>query len=99
MLFIAIILVFVLYMGLYLLWDSAGVSLAGTEPILRSLTHALTMPQHEVFMILRGVLLAALLYVIGDGLLTTARRSLRRRPKTEIFKATFTERSDQVYRN
>jgi hypothetical protein len=100
MLVVVIVLAFVAYMGLYLMWDGVGLSLASTEPVLRSLTQAVTMPQNEVFMILRGLLLLSLFYVVGDSLMSSSRRLLRRRAAAaQDLQTTFSERSDHVYRS
>ena len=100
MLFIAIVLVFLVYAGLYLLWDAAAVPLDGAESVLRSLANAFLRPQNEVFFILRSLLVLALLYVIADHFLVGAKRALKRKRNSPTdVQATFNETNDHVYRD
>ena len=61
MLFIGIVLVFLVYAGLYLAWDAVDVSFDSSESILRSLSDAFLRPGNDVFFILRSLLVLALL--------------------------------------
>lgn len=100
MLFIGIVLVFLVYAGLYLVWDAANVSLDGAEPILRSLSDAFLRPGNEVFFILRSLLVLSLLYVIADYFMVSARRALkRRRAEPKTIQATFRETNDHAFRD
>ena len=99
MLFIGIVVVLLLYVGLYLVWDAANVSLDGAEPILRSLADAFLRPGNEIFFLLRSLLLLSLAYVIADFVVSGARRALkRRRAEPETIQATFRETNDHAYR-
>lgn len=100
MLFIGIVIVFLLYAGLYLLWDAASVPLNGTENVVHSLANAFLRPQNEVFFILRSLLVLALLYVIADHFMVSARRALKRkRESPNTVQATFRETNDHQFRD
>jgi hypothetical protein len=98
--FIAIVLVLLLYAGIYLVWDAANVSLDGSAGIVHSLTNAFLRPDHEVFFILRSLLVIALVYVIADYFLSTGKRAIRRRKReAQDVQATFTETASHAYRD
>lgn len=100
MLFIAIVLVLLVYAGIYLIWDAANVSLDGSASVLHSLSNAFFRPDHEVFFILRSLLIIALLYVIADYFFSTGKRALRRRKReADTVQATFTETANHAYRD
>ncbi|MDF2439535.1 MAG: hypothetical protein JWN98_519 [Abditibacteriota bacterium] len=91
MLFVVVIIAFVMYCGLYLLWESAHTQLDGTASILRALSHMLLMPQEAIFVILRGLIILTFLYAIADFVFSSAKRIKRRRPITQVLRATFNE--------
>ena len=100
MLFIGIVLVLLMYAGLYLVWDAANVSMDGVEPIMRSLSDAFLRPENEVFFILRSLLVLSLLYVIADYFLVSTKRALKRkRAEPETIQATFRETNDHAFRD
>ncbi len=103
MAFIIIIIALVLYFGLYLLWESANISLDGPEAFLRSINNALFMPDNVVFLIFRGLLVLTIFYFVADYFtvkIKGARRKARQR-ETEIkdLTPTFVEKSDHGYRD
>lgn len=91
MLFLVVIIAFVLYCGLYLLWESAQSQLDGTASLMRAVTNMLFMPQDIVFVILRGLIVVVFFYVLADFFMSSAKRLKRRRPITQILKYTFKE--------
>ncbi len=100
MLFIGIVLVFLVYMALYLVWDKANISTHGTEGVLNSLIKALVRPENEVFFILRSLLVLTVLYVIADHFLVGAKRALKaKRQEPSTIQPTFKESDDHVYRD
>jgi len=74
---------FLFYVGLYLLWESNRVPLDSTAAILRVLNDMLWLPQTTVFVIFRGILLVAMLYIVGDFIFSSARRATRKRKNDE----------------
>ena len=103
MAFIIIAVALVLYFGLYMLWESANISLHGPEAFLRSLNNALFMPDNVVFLILRGLLLLTIFYFVADYV-TSKVKYARRKAKlreTDVkeLTPTFVEKSTQVYRD
>ena len=99
MLFIAIVVVFLIYAGLYLLWDAARPSVSGGEGVLNSLANALLRPETEVFFILRSLLVLALVYAILDHFFYSSKRTLKRRRPAASLAATFQETNDHAYRD
>ncbi len=83
MFIVALVGAFIFYVGLYLLWESTQVPLDSVEAVLRAFNSMMWLPQNTVFMIFRGVLLIAVLYVIGDFIFSTAKRATRRRKNEE----------------
>ena len=77
MLFVVVILAFVMYCGLYLVWEAAQSRLDGTTAILRAVNNMLFMPQESIFVILRGLIVIALCYVIADFFMSSAKRICR----------------------
>ena len=67
------------YAGLYLLWEMSHSRLNTVGSWMAALNHMVVMPDNVVFVILRGLILIVALYVISDFLLSTARRSKRKK--------------------
>ncbi len=102
MVFIVIVVVFILYIGLYLVWESANISLNGPEAFLRSLNHALFMPDNVVFMILRSLLFLTIFYVVADYAMVKvkkARLKAKREKEVKDLTPTFVEKPTHVYRD
>ncbi len=83
MFIIALLGAFVFYVGLYLIYESTQVRLDSVDAVLRALNSMLWLPQTTVFVIFRGILLIATLYVVGDFLLSAVKRATRRRTEAE----------------
>ncbi|PQV62576.1 hypothetical protein B1R32_12814 [Abditibacterium utsteinense] len=77
MFIVALVGAFIFYVGLYLLWESSQSRLDSTAAILRSINNMLWLPQNTVFTIFRGLLLVAMLYVVGDFIFSAAKRAKR----------------------
>ena len=103
MAFIIIIVALVLYFGLYLLWESANISLSGPEAFLRSFNHALFMPDNVVFLILRGLLILTIFYFVADYVMVKIKTARRKAKLSETdvkeLTPTFVEKPTQVYRD
>ncbi len=100
MVFIAIALVLLVYIGLYLLWDQANISTQGAEGVLHSLVKALVRPENEVFFILRSLLLLTIVYLVADHFFVGAKRVLKRkRDEPTTVQPTFRETDDHIYRD
>ena len=67
------------YAALYLLWELSHSRLNTVENWLSAFNHMVVMPDNVVFVILRGLILVTLLYVICDLLVSTARRTKRKK--------------------
>ena len=67
------------YAGLYLLWELSHSRLNTVENWMSALNSMVVMPDHLIFVILRGLILVVTLYVVSDFLLSGARRSKRKR--------------------
>ncbi len=67
------------YAGLYLLWELSNSRLNTVENWMSALNGMAVMPDHVVFVMLRGLILVVALYVISDFLVATARRTKRKR--------------------
>lgn len=87
MLVIVLFGVIILYVALYVAWTMAGPHLDASNgsvmTVLRAVHEATLMPQSAVFVILRGLILATLLYVICDALLSLGRRRAQARRRRE----------------
>jgi uncharacterized metal-binding protein len=83
MFIVALLAAFVFYVGLYLLYESTQVRLDSASAVLHALNNMLWLPQNTVFTIFRGLLFIATLYVVGDFLLSAAKRATRRRNNEE----------------
>ena len=67
----------VLYLVLYIVWTLAQPQITGTaHGLMAALAEATLWPQNTVFLILRGLILATLLYIVSDYLLSTTKRGL-----------------------
>lgn len=83
MFIVALLAAFVFYVGLYLVYESTQVRLDSVDAVLRALNNMMWLPQTTVFTIFRGLLIIATLYIVGDFLLSTAKRAARKRGETE----------------
>ncbi len=83
MFIVALLGAFIFYIGLYLLWESTKVPMNSVDAVLRTLNQMMWLPQNTVFLIFRGVLLIGVLYVVGDLILSAAKRATRRRETEE----------------
>lgn len=83
MFIIALLGAFIFYVGLYLLYESTQTRLDSASAVLHALNNMLWLPQTTVFMIFRGVLLAATFYVIADLVRSAAKRAARKRNNDE----------------
>ncbi len=83
MFIIALLGAFLFYVGLYLLYESTQTRLDSVAAVLQALNNMLWLPQTTVFTIFRGVLMVAALYVVGDFLLSGAKRATRKRKDEE----------------
>jgi hypothetical protein len=100
MLFIGVVVVLVIYLGVYLLWDAPTVSLSGGEGAVRSIANAILRPETDLFFILRSLLVIALVYVVADHFFFAAKRALKRKKQEPIeIKPTFKETNDHTYRD
>lgn len=82
MLFVAV----AVYIGLYLAWDFFSGHLNTPTAWLDSLNRMMLRPESEIFFTLRGLILVIALYVIGDFLMTTGKRVLKRKEPPEEMK-------------
>ena len=103
MAFIIIVVALVVYFGLYLLWESANISLHGPEAFLRSLNHALFMPDNVVFLIFRGLILLSIFYFVADYFLVKVKVARRKAKQSQNevkdLTPTFVEKPTHVYRD
>lgn len=83
MFIVALLGAFLFYVGLYLLWESTQVRMDSAQAVLRALNHMLWLPQNTIFVIFRGILLVAVLYVVGDFIFSAAKRATRKRDTKE----------------
>lgn len=67
------------YAALYIFWEMSHSRLNTVEQWLSMLNSMVVMPDHVVFVILRGLILVAALYVVSDFLLSSAKRGKRKR--------------------
>lgn len=79
MLIVALLCAFIFYAGLFLLWESNRVPLDSMAAVLAAVNRMLFLPENVVFVIFRGLLLVVALYIVGDFLLSSAKRATRRR--------------------
>ena len=79
MLILVLVGALLFYMGLYLLWELSQSRLDTAEHWMRAINAMAVMPNNVVFVILRGLILVVALYVMGDFLMATARRSKRKK--------------------
>ena len=85
MLVIGLIVAVLVYGLLALLWVTAGAQISGSVGILTALNKMLFMPDHIVFIILRGLILVTVFYLVADFLISGARRGLKRRAAKETI--------------
>jgi hypothetical protein len=85
-LIVFLLLGIVIYVGLYLAWDFMAGRLQGPTAYLASLQRMMFVPDNFAFELLRGILLIVMLYVIGDLLLTAAKRGLKKKPPPDEMK-------------
>ena len=83
MLIVALLAAFIFYAGLFLLWESNRVPLDSVAAVLAAVNRMLFLPENVVFVIFRGLLLVVTLYIVGDFLLSTAKRATRRRQEDQ----------------
>lgn len=83
MLIVALLCAFIFYAGLFLLWESNRVPLDSMAAVLAAINRMLFLPENVVFVIFRGLLLVVTLYIVGDFLLSTAKRATRRREEEQ----------------
>ncbi len=78
MVFIALIVVFFIYVALVYLWTAAQPQINSATPALETLRHTfLGLPQETALAILKWALILVAFYVITDALLSALRRNPR----------------------
>jgi uncharacterized metal-binding protein len=83
MFIVALVGAFLFYAGLYLLYESTQSRLDSANAVLHAINNMLWVPQNTVFMIFRGLLIVATLYVVSDFLVSAAKRATRKRKEEE----------------
>lgn len=81
MLIFALIGAILFYVGVYILWEMSHSQLNTAESWLHAINSMAVMPDNLVFLILRGLILVAALYVFGDWLKTWGKKTKRKREK------------------
>lgn len=71
----------IFYTVIYVLYNNSQSSMGQAISLMSSLEQAALAPQHTVFVILRGLILATFLYVIADFLISSARGAKRKRDR------------------
>src|SRR4028119_2449542 len=78
MVFIALIVVFFIYVALVYLWTAAQPQINSATPALEALRHTfLGLPQETALAILKWALILVAFYVITDALMSALRRNPR----------------------
>ena len=78
MVFVALIVVFFIYVALVYLWTAAQPQINSATPALEALRHTfLGLPQDTALAILKWALILVAFYVITDALLSALRRNPR----------------------
>lgn len=83
MLIVTILAAIVFYTVLYLIYESTQVRLDSAAAILGALERMIVVPELTIFLILRGLILAAIFYVVADFFVATARKAAKRRKDAE----------------
>lgn len=83
MFIVALLGAFLFYVGLYLVYESTQVRLDSAGAVLKALNDMMWMPQTTVFTIFRGLLIITTFYIVGDFILSTAKRAARKRDNDE----------------
>ena len=81
MLIFALIGAILFYAAVYILWEMSHSRLNTAESWLHAINSMAVMPDNLVFVILRGLILVAALYVFGDWIKTWSRKAKRKRAK------------------
>ena len=81
MLILVLIGAILFYAALYILWEMSHSRLNTVESLLHAINAMAVMPDNLVFLILRGLILVGALYVFGDWIKSSAKKSKRRREK------------------
>ena len=81
MLILVLIGAIVFYAVLYIVWEMSHSRLNTVESWLHVVNGMAVMPDNLIFLILRGLILVAVLYVFSDWLKTFALKTKRRREK------------------
>lgn len=83
MLIIGLIVACCLYVVLYWLFVAASQNNTAVS-FLTLLNEMFVMPESEIFVLLRGLLIITLFYVVADALLAPARRGLQKRRQRRL---------------
>jgi TRAP-type C4-dicarboxylate transport system permease small subunit len=76
MVFVALIVVFFIYIALVYLWTAAQPQINSATPVLETLRHTfLGVPQETALAILKWALILVAFYVITDALMSALRRN------------------------
>ena len=79
MLILVLVGAILFYAALYIVWEMSHSRLDTVESWLHVINAMAVMPDNLVFLILRGLILVAALYVFGDWIKSVAKNSKRRR--------------------
>ena len=86
MLIVFLLLAIAIYMGLYFAMDYFAHRLDTPTAWLSSFNRMVMRPEEQIFFLLRGLILCVALYVVGDFLLSTAKRGLKKKPPPDEMK-------------
>ena len=75
-----------IYMGLYFAMDYFAHRLDTPTAWLSSFNRMVVQPEETIFLLLRGLILCVALYVVGDFLLSIAKRGLKKKPPPDEMK-------------
>ena len=81
MLIFALIGAILFYAAIYILWEMSHSRLNTAESWLHAINSMAVMPDNLIFLILRGLILVAALYVFGDWVKTLSKKNRRNREK------------------
>ena len=81
MLILVLIGAIVFYAALYILWEMSHSRLDTVESWLHVINGMAVMPDNLIFVILRGLILVAALYVFGDWVKSWGKNAKRKREK------------------
>lgn len=81
MLILVLIGAIVFYAAIYILWEMSHSRLDTVASWLHVINNMAVMPDNLVFVILRGLILAAIFYVFADWLKSMSQNSRRKREK------------------